>query len=298
VKIQGTEDEYYFLHARQKVGIDAALPSEGVVAFKINRLRERSTSGEELAIISDANPATPAECDGYSGMARKLCWPLDAPYNKGKEYSFSYYALSASLVLDDDGFWDDTARIAFKVQPGEADLFTIKFGASPEEVGITTATTSTPIDQGAGGCVVATAAFGSEMAPEVIYMRFVRDKMIGSTQIGRVLVSAFNAFYYSWSPIVAELIAESGTMRVIFRVLLLPLTWIVHGTGVWFTTIVNLTNNLEVASLLSFLVAATASVTCYVLFPMHCLVRLARTICKRMLIESKNPLGKAPRNSS
>jgi M6 family metalloprotease-like protein len=280
VKINGSEDEYYFVHARQKVGTDAALPSEGVIVFKINRWRERSLSGEELAIIDDANPATPSECDSYSGMARELCWPLDAPYNTGREYSFSYYDLSANLVLNDDGFWDGIAGIAFKVQPIDAGSFKIIFGASPEAVGITT-TTGTKTDQGTRSCIIATAAFGSEMAPEVLYMRFVRDRMIGSTQIGGILVNAFNTFYYSWSPVVAELIAKSWAMRAIFRVLLVPLTWVVHGTGMLFTATANLTGSLELASLLSFLVAASASIVCYVLLPSLFFVRLARTISRR-----------------
>jgi len=269
VPINGNEDEYYFIHARRKTDRDAALPSEGVIVFRINRLRERSLAGEELAVISDANPETPRECYDYSGMARELCWPLDAPYNAiGKEYTFSYYAMSANLVLNDEGFWDENARIAFKVQPIDADSFKISFGTSPEQVGITaTTTTGTTVEPEPTGCLVATAAFGSEMAPEVAYMRFVRDGMIGSTRTGGRLVETFNAFYYSWSPVVAQAIRGSEVLRTFSLILLMPLIEIAHVTALSFTIIVHLTGSVETASLVSFLLAACASVICYIVLP-------------------------------
>ncbi|MHA2066598.1 MAG: DUF2341 domain-containing protein, partial [Candidatus Thorarchaeota archaeon] len=73
-------------------------------------------------------------------------------------------------------------------------------------------------------CIIATAAYGGTMAPEVVYMRNVRDNMIGSTPIGNILVSGFNTFYYSWSPPVAQWIAGSEGLRTTFRVLLLPIS--------------------------------------------------------------------------
>jgi hypothetical protein len=39
-------------------------------------------------------------------------------------------------------------------------------------------------------CIIATVAYGSPMAPEVAYMRYVRDNLIGSTEIGGRLVKA------------------------------------------------------------------------------------------------------------
>ena len=116
-------------------------------------------------------------------------------------------------------------------------------------------------------CVIATAAYGSDMAPDVVYMRYVRDNMIGSTPTGRGLVDGFNAFYYSWSPLLAERIAGNGLLRAIFRVLLLPLVGIVHITALTFTSLASMTKNADVASVVAFVAAAAMTLTIYVVLP-------------------------------
>jgi hypothetical protein len=253
------------------VGTDAALPSEGVIVFKIDATRERSYRGMELAIINDANPETPSECSMYEGFASEACQMLDAPYNeKGKEYSFSYGALSAAILLNNDAFWDPDAGIVFLAQPAGESAFKITLASSPEELGIsitrppTTTTATVETTTQPSGCVIATAAFGSEMAHDVAYMRFVRDKLIGSTNVGRILVKAFNEFYYSWSPPVARLIATNRIAQAVFRIILFPLTWIVKAAALLFTTVDSLTGNREGASVISFLFATSMSIACYV----------------------------------
>jgi M6 family metalloprotease-like protein len=298
VKISGNEDEYYFLHARRKAGADVALPSEGVIVFKIDRFRERSLTGEELALLYDANPDTPTECSNYSEQGRELCEPLDAPYNaKDKQYSFSYYDLSANLVLNDDGCWDESTRIGFRVQPSGDDAFKVTLGGSAQEAGTTEAcaapaaaagTTQTTILTGTPTCVIATAAFGSTMAPEVANMRYVRDKLIGSTPAGRMLVDAFNTFYYSWSPTVASAIAPSSALRAIFRVLLLPLIWTVLATGISFTAVLGLTGNADLASVSAFFLAAFISLGSYVAVPTLVTMKLVVRLRTRRLT-SRSP---------
>jgi hypothetical protein len=129
-----------------------------------------------------------------------------------------------------------------------------------------------------GPCIIATAAYGSEMAPEVVYMRFVRDQAIGSTPIGRVLVDAFNTFYYTWSPAVAQLIAGNELLRALFRILLLPMVGIVQVTALIFTSVTGMVGSRDGASVAAFLVAACLSVMIYVALPMVAVTRLVRAI--------------------
>jgi hypothetical protein len=72
-------------------------------------------------------------------------------------------------------------------------------------------------------CVIATAAYGSELAPPVQFLREFRDKNVKETYLGNRFVSAFNAWYYSWAPPVAQ--AESGNsyMRATVRAAIMPL---------------------------------------------------------------------------
>jgi hypothetical protein len=257
-----------------------------------------SLRGEELALLYDANPDTPPECSNYSGQGRELCEPLDAPYNeKGKQYHFSFYDLSANLLLNDDGCWDESTRIGFRVQPAADDAFRVTLGASPEEVGTTgacaapataTSTSQTTIQITAPTCIIATAAFGSAMAPEVANMRYVRDKLIGSTRAGRTLVDVFNTFYYTWSPTVARAVARSSVLRAIFRVLLLPLAWTVHATGISFTAILGLTGNADLASVAAFFLAACISLASYVAVPTLAAMKLVVRLRTRRVI-SQSP---------
>jgi hypothetical protein len=112
-------------------------------------------------------------------------------------------------------------------------------------------------------CIIATAAYDSEMAPEVVYMRYVRDSLIGSTPTGKTLRDAFNAFYYSWSPPVAAAIARSSDLQALFRILLLPIIAIVHTTAWIFTTL----GSTDFASVVAFGVAAVLCVSTYIVLP-------------------------------
>jgi hypothetical protein len=114
---------------------------------------------------------------------------------------------------------------------------------------------------GLNKCVIATAAYGSPMAPEVVYMREVRDGMIGSTPTGRILRDGFNLWYYSWSPIVAAWISTSETLRAIFRVLLVPVVASVHVAGYAFEWL----GGGDLAAIAAFSAAAVLTIGAYVL---------------------------------
>jgi hypothetical protein len=119
------------------------------------------------------------------------------------------------------------------------------------------------------------------MAPEVVYMRYVRDNMIGSTPIGRGLVDAFNAFYYSWSPPLAGAISQSGSLQALFRILILPVVAIVHLTALIFTTVMNVAASRDLASTIAFISAAFLTLATYVALPTLAVVELKRITSTR-----------------
>jgi hypothetical protein len=84
----------------------------------------------------------------------------------------------------------------------------------------TVVVTATPA---ARACIIASVAYGSELAPEVQFLREFRDGPVMSTFAGAQFVKIFNAFYYSFSPKVAELAAGSSLLQSIVRALIYPL---------------------------------------------------------------------------
>jgi len=74
-----------------------------------------------------------------------------------------------------------------------------------------------------GGCLIATAAFGSEMAPQVQFLRELRDNTVLQTQSGTSFMTGFNQFYYSFSPVVADLERENPVFKEAVKLTLTPL---------------------------------------------------------------------------
>jgi len=119
------------------------------------------------------------------------------------------------------------------------------------------------------------------MAPEVVYMRYVRDNLIGSTPTGKTLVAAFNTFYYSWSPTLANAIAGSEPLRVLFRIILLPLVAIIHVAALMFTAITNATGGRDLASFIAFLASAVMAIVVYVILPALAGAKLMHAVRRR-----------------
>ena len=74
-----------------------------------------------------------------------------------------------------------------------------------------------------GGCLIATATYGSELAPEIQQLRELRDNSLLQTQSGTLFMSSFNDFYYSFSPIVADYERENPVFKETVRVLITPM---------------------------------------------------------------------------
>ena len=54
------------------------------------------------------------------------------------------------------------------------------------------------------GCLIATATYGTELAPQVQMLREIRDNVLFDTNSGTVFMMEFNEFYYTFSPTVAD----------------------------------------------------------------------------------------------
>ena len=74
-----------------------------------------------------------------------------------------------------------------------------------------------------GGCLIATASFGSELSPQVQLLREIRDNTILQTKSGSAFMMGFNQLYYSFSPTIADYERENPTFKEAVKITLTPL---------------------------------------------------------------------------
>ena len=86
-----------------------------------------------------------------------------------------------------------------------------------------TASADGEMDSKGGGCLIATATYGSELAPQVQQLRELRDNQLLNTESGTKFMGLFNEFYYSFSPSIADYERENPVFREMVKLSLTPL---------------------------------------------------------------------------
>ena len=81
------------------------------------------------------------------------------------------------------------------------------------------------VDGDDNGCLIATAAYGTELAPQVQALRELRDGTLLSTGAGSAFMSAFSGAYYAFSPHVADLERENPAFKEAVGLFLTPMLY-------------------------------------------------------------------------
>ncbi|PXF28490.1 MAG: peptidylprolyl isomerase [Thaumarchaeota archaeon] len=159
----------------------------------------------------------------YFLVAKQLGTGLPVPFAQIilSHSNFIYgitYSNHEQYFQDDMEFFDSTIK-SFDIvsETTESDISGLL-----EEAGIKTTGPETTEPQG-GGCIIATAAFGSEMAPQVQLLREIRDNTVLQTESGTSFMAGFNQFYYSFSPIIADYERENPVFKEVVKLTLTPL---------------------------------------------------------------------------
>jgi len=107
--------------------------------------------------------------------------------------------------------------LIFSITNNKAEYLGVKL-----ETPVKVTESESPEPQG-GGCLIATATFGSEMAPQVQLLREIRDSTVLQTESGTNFMDGFNYFYYSFSPIIADYERENPVFKEVVKLSLTPL---------------------------------------------------------------------------
>jgi hypothetical protein len=90
-------------------------------------------------------------------------------------------------------------------------------------VGEVSSQPTNPTEENGGGCLIATAAYGSELSPQVQLLREIRDNQLLNTEAGSAFMGTFNDVYYSFSPVIADLERESPLFKEVVKLGLTPM---------------------------------------------------------------------------
>jgi hypothetical protein len=135
-------------------------------------------------------------------------------------------------------------------------------------------------------CIIATATFGSELAPEVQFLRGFRDQQIMQTFAGSNFMTVFNAWYYSFSPAVAQYEYTHSTIRFMIKQALYPLMGILHLAS---STYALLGFEPEAAALVAGIITSSLIGVAYLALPLSGILWLER---KRISTKTKGRVAK------
>ena len=128
-----------------------------------------------------------------------------------------------TIYHDDYDFVEDTMLIANHINDYTlkewTDVSTFSKNASTESAKETTSVKS----GNGGGCLIATATYGSELAPQVQQLRELRDNQLLQTESGSAFMTTFNEAYYSFSPIIADYERENPLFKEAVKLAITPM---------------------------------------------------------------------------
>jgi hypothetical protein len=78
-------------------------------------------------------------------------------------------------------------------------------------------------EQEGGGCLIATAAYDSELASQVQFLREIRDNTVMSTESGSAFMTGFNQLYYAFSPTIADMERQNPIFQETVRLFITPM---------------------------------------------------------------------------
>ena len=147
----------------------------------------------------------PDECKLYADQKRPTGWD-----NFTTKCVIDNYRILVSSTYGDE-------EIAKKFTKAVVDKF---YEYTPKH---TFLSTSTSEESKGGGCLIATATYGSELSNEVQQLRELRDNTLLNTESGTAFMGMFNDVYYSFSPVISDYERENPYFKEAVKLAITPL---------------------------------------------------------------------------
>jgi len=153
------------------------------------------------------------------------CPDLDSPYFIGDKVNEIYSILNGvcrfadlSAFAGEDG--KPKSESTQEIVCGTGTVRNEKGQCVPERA---TMTSEMQQKSSGGGCLIATATFGTELSPQVQQLRELRDNYLMKTESGQSFMQGFNEFYYSFSPTIADYERENPVFKEAVKIVITPL---------------------------------------------------------------------------
>ena len=222
--------ENLLMHFYHNLQMQFLLPSALAVSdFPIKTDSDSYTHGQVVKVsgmTSEKNLSLQVkDPSGKTILIRTL--PADGNFffdmNLPSKFILGQYDIFASVTVDGIPKIVSTSINLQDETDSSGPIYTSSINVTSESSEEPTSEEPTSQPSEGGGCLIATAAFGSEMAPQVQFLREIRDNTVMSTQAGTSFMTGFNQFYYSFSPYVADYERENPIFKEAVKVTLTPL---------------------------------------------------------------------------
>jgi len=210
------------------------VPTMGIVAMEVQQAMDWSADLDGSSLVEgflyslEANGSTGRL---LSSNLEKIPNGIHVSFTADVEMNVGLQSLIPARMTGDAWFFEDGLLVMYiyQAERSEYNKFLQDYKNSvntfffkPRAIEQSVQPTQTSSSEG-GGCLIATAAFGSEMAPQVQFLRELRDNTVLQTQSGTTFMTGFNQFYYSFSPAVADYERENPVFKEAVKLTLTPL---------------------------------------------------------------------------
>ena len=206
-----------------KITITGQIPSDDFNPVNAKNIKFSITSPEKNVIIAGEFAPNLDGSFTYDVFAMNKIWKTDGDYI----FNLHFNSIVSNLIIHYDNTEFENSPVEPitppVVEPIYTEVIIPECGVGTEDVNGICQVIQTKDESKGGGCLIATATYGSEMSIEVQQLRELRDNQLLQTQSGSVFMGTFNDIYYSFSPTIADMEREHPMFKEAVKLAITPM---------------------------------------------------------------------------